>query len=197
MTADDQDWLEAVKGVRPLKKVKKKSTPKLTEMTVEDWDDLTELSQDKNTTGIAQDTSSLVSDYQQKVAPKAPFKVHSNIASKLSGSVAGFDVKLMKKLATGKIAPEAKIDLHGFYLDDAFKALMDFINKAVFDGLRCIIIVHGKGKGYGPKKDMGIIKSHVSGWLYDHPKILAYHTANIRHGGNGAMYVLLKKQNTP
>lgn len=195
MSGDDhQDWLDEIEGVKPLKG-KKKPKRKLTEMAVDDWEDLAELPQSKNTTKEAEAFSSLVSDYQQKVATSTPFKVHSNIASKLSGSVAGFDVKLMKKLSSGKIAPEAKIDLHGFYLDDAFKALMDFINKATFEGLRCIIIVHGKGKGYGPKKDMGIIKANVPGWLNGHPKVLAYHSASIQHGGNGAMYVLLKKQN--
>jgi DNA-nicking Smr family endonuclease len=194
MSKDDADWEQAIEGVKPLKK-REKPRINTKDYTVEDWDDLAEKSRDEITSNESHNTSKLVSEYPQKVVEKQPFKIHSNIASKLSGSVLSVDSRTLKKLAQGKVSPEAKIDLHGFYADDAFGALMDFLHKAAAEGLRCVLVVHGKGKGYGPKQDMGIIKSQVSAWLCGHPKVLAYHTATIRHGSNGALYVLLKRQN--
>lgn len=198
MSDDDADWAYAVEGVKPLEKkgVQKTSKPKvkLADMTVDDWDEfITDKKKQKTTQDEPEIPQPLVNEYSQNEKTKEHFKIHSSIASKLSGSVNSVDGKTLKKLAQGKIATESKIDLHGFYSDDAWGALMNFVNKSYIQGFRCILVVHGKGKGYGAKKDMGIIKSQVSGWLSSNPNVLAYHTAIPRHGGNGALYVLLRK----
>jgi DNA-nicking Smr family endonuclease len=199
MSGDDYDWADAIEGVTPLKKEEKKPKAKikLADMTVDDWDNFVSKKKKKKESSTVskkhQPEQPLVNEYSQKSYTQQPFNIHSNIASKLSGSVASVDGKTLKKLSQGKMAYESKIDLHGFYLDDAWGALTNFINKSYSQELRCVLVVHGKGKGYGAKKDMGIIKSQVSGWLSGNPHILAYHTAIIRHGGNGALYVLLKR----
>ncbi len=201
MSNDDADWLEEIKTIKPIKKQNKAKikTKKLLDTEVDDFEDFVYSAGSKTSQNSKkQDYQSeqvLVNEYSQQVQNQQPFRIHSNIASKISASRASLDSKTMKKLSQGKIPFEAKIDLHGFYLDDAWGALMDFINKSAINNLRCVLVVHGKGKGYGPKKDMGIIKSQVNGWLLGQHNILAYHTAIPRHGGNGALYVLLKRQN--
>ncbi|MEC8467516.1 MAG: Smr/MutS family protein, partial [Pseudomonadota bacterium] len=50
-----------------------------------------------------------------------------------------------------------------------------------------------KGKGYGDCGNMGIIKANICQWLQNSPYVLAYHTAQGKHGGSGAVYVLMRK----
>ena len=75
-------------------------------------------------------------------------------------------------------------------------AVMDYLHDAHASGHRCVLIVSGKGKGYGDDGDMGIIKSQMATWLSHHPKVLAFHSAIPRDGGSGAIYVYLKRDRT-
>jgi len=56
--------------------------------------------------------------------------------------------------------------------------------------IRCLLILHGKGERSTPR---ALLKSHVSAWLPQLPSVMAMHSAERRHGGSGALYVLLRK----
>lgn len=104
----------------------------------------------------------------------------------------GIQQKLMAKLKKGQIPFEAKIDLHGATVSQAGKELQKALDECYQHGLRCILVVHGRGKGSFDNKPA--IKTHVNQWLRDTPKVLAFHSAQPHHGGTGAVYVLLKRQ---
>lgn len=121
-------------------------------------------------------------------------RVHQNSSEVISGSANGIDQRTLKKLSTGQIAFKDRLDLHGFYETQAWAAVQDFLHESYANENRCVLIIHGKGKGYGEKSDMGIIKSQMANWLTNHPRVLAFHTAHKKDGGRGAIYVYLKRQ---
>ena len=104
----------------------------------------------------------------------------------------GVQQKLMTRLKKGQFPIETKIDLHGSTVNEAGAKLQHALEVAIASQLRCVLLVHGRGKGsFGNKP---AIKTHVNQWLRDSPDVLAFHTAQPNHGGTGALYVLLKRQ---
>lgn len=116
---------------------------------------------------------------------------------KFCAARASINEKTFKNLASGKISYEDVYDMHGLTEDDAYQSLYLSLNRAYHQGLRCVIIVHGKGKGYGPNGTMGLLKAKTPEWLDMHPAVLAYHTTLPKHGGTGAVYVLIRKEKEP
>jgi len=96
----------------------------------------------------------------------------------------------MRDLKMGKIAIESRLDLHGKNSNDAEKALDKFIQHAQVAGIRSLLIIHGKG---GKNKEAPILKTLVNNYLRYLPCVLAFHSAQPKDGGSGALYVLLKK----
>jgi len=104
----------------------------------------------------------------------------------------GIQDKLKTKLKKGLIPFEAKIDLHGATVKQAGMELLRSIEEAYSSGMRCILVVHGRGLGSFDNKPA--LKTHVNHWLRELPQVLAFHSAQPKHGGTGALYVLLKRQ---
>jgi len=86
----------------------------------------------------------------------------------------GVQEGVYKKLRLGKYELQASLDLHHCELRD----------------IRCLLILHGKGERSTPR---ALLKSYVSAWLPQLPAVMAMHSAERRHGGGGALYVLLRK----
>ncbi len=99
--------------------------------------------------------------------------------------------KRLLDLKQGKIPYTGRLDLHGLTPDTARDVLCEFIDRQYKADSRCVLIIHGKG---GRFNEAPILKNLVYHWLPQLPQILAFHSANPRDGGNGALYVLLKKQ---
>lgn len=99
--------------------------------------------------------------------------------------------RTMRKLARGKYAVQAEIDLHGMTVAEARPRLADFIDYSVKQGLTCVRIVHGKGLGSGQRGP--VLKSAVSRWLRRWDSVLAFVSARQVDGGTGAVYVLLEQ----
>lgn len=108
----------------------------------------------------------------------------------LSFSRSGLQHNVLKKLRQGKNPIEYDLDLHGLTVVEARRALVEFLGECEAAGIRHAIIVHGKGYR---SKDKPIIKPMVNRWLRETDRVLAFHSAQPRDGGNGAVYVLLKK----
>jgi DNA-nicking Smr family endonuclease len=94
--------------------------------------------------------------------------------------------KTMKQLQQGKLAIEASCDLHGMNTNEAELMLENFIARCLQQRLRCVRIVHGKSGKYA------IIKSWCAEMLRLHEMVLAVSSCTSKHGGTGAVYVLLK-----
>jgi DNA-nicking Smr family endonuclease len=110
----------------------------------------------------------------------------------LSFSRNGVQQKLMTKLKKGQFAIESKIDLHGLTVNEAGARLQHALEAALANHYRCVLVVHGRGKGSLGNKPA--IKTHVNQWLRESSNVLAFHSAQAHHGGTGALYVLLKRQ---
>ena len=98
----------------------------------------------------------------------------------------------LKKLATGKTKIDARLDLHGMWLNEAHRSVVNFILNARDHGKRRLLIITGKGGVDGG----GRIRSELPMWLGD-PQIAglisAFNQSSPRHGGAGAFYIVLRK----
>ncbi len=101
----------------------------------------------------------------------------------------GVSTKQLDMLKKGQFRIEAKLDLHGCTPDDAQDALCAFIHRQQHLHRRHVLIIHGKGGRFG---ESPVIKNLVNRWLTQLPQVLAFHSALVKHGGSGALYVLLK-----
>lgn len=108
----------------------------------------------------------------------------------LSFSRSGLQHKVLKKLRQGKQPVEHVLDLHGLTVEQARTELLDFLSECKASGLRHVIIVHGKGYR---SKNKAVIKPMLNRWLREVHNVLAFHSAQPKDGGNGAVYVLFKK----
>lgn len=102
----------------------------------------------------------------------------------------GVQEGVYKKLRLGKYELQGCLDLHQKTLNEARTALVQFIRDCEQRDIRCLLILHGKGERSTPRAQL---KSHVSAWLPQLPEVMAIHSAERRHGGSGALYVLLRK----
>jgi DNA-nicking Smr family endonuclease len=104
---------------------------------------------------------------------------------------AGIDRANAERLKRGKHPVEARLDLHGMTQDEAHRALAGFIRGALADGMRCVLVITGRGKIGG-----GVLRAAVPRWLDEpelRPHLLAIATAQPRDGGAGALYVMLRR----
>ncbi|WP_313130393.1 Smr/MutS family protein [Stutzerimonas nitrititolerans] len=97
----------------------------------------------------------------------------------------------MRKLKAGQISFEGSLDLHGLSVEKARELLWDFLAEAGKFEIRCVRVTHGKAARVDGKRPM--IKSHVNTWLRQHPQVLGFTSCLPRHGGTGALYVMLKR----
>ncbi|WP_284165277.1 Smr/MutS family protein [Frigidibacter sp. SD6-1] len=110
------------------------------------------------------------------------------------------DHKTFGRMARGKLAPEARLDLHGMTLSEAHAELVHFVLTSQAAGLRLLLVITGKGKAkdsHGPVPDrIGALRHQVPHWLMLPPigsHVLQVAPASLRHGGQGAYYVYLKR----
>lgn len=104
---------------------------------------------------------------------------------------------LIRKLRKGHFSVQAELDLHGMTQAEAILALDAFLDQSLKRSLRCVRIIHGKGKNSA--NQIGILKHSVPRWLSTNRnarRILAFTSASVRDGGIGATYVLLRRQPT-
>ena len=114
---------------------------------------------------------------------------------------AQIDKRTAMRLKRGQMAIEARIDLHGLYQHEAQNALLAFIKQAFDRNLRCVLVITGKGKlildGQQREGQPGVIKRNFKSWLAAEPycsMILKIEKAQIKDGGEGAYYILLRKR---
>lgn len=150
--------------------------------------------------------------------PAAPTRPHPAIARTLvrppasapatkPPPLADFDKRKAKKIAAGREAIDARIDLHGMRQSEAHIALRSFILSCYSNGLRILLVITGKG---GPARDedapgssfmdtreRGVLKKNVPMWLAEpdlRAIVISYRNAAPTHGGAGALYLHLRSQ---
>ena len=116
---------------------------------------------------------------------------------------AAIDRRTEQKLKRGRIEIDATLDLHGLKQQSAHFKLMHFIARAYEGGDKAVLIITGKGTPRGdgdglmPGERRGILRSQVPLWLEEAPLrdyVCGVKPAGPRHGGAGALYVLIKRK---
>ncbi len=110
------------------------------------------------------------------------------------GAAPGLDRRSAERLRRGKLPIEATLDLHGFTQDQARRELDAFLARAQAGERRCVLVITGKGT---TKTQGGVLRTQVPRWLNLRPnreRILAFARAQDRHGGLGALYILLRRK---
>ena len=142
----------------------------------------------------------------QKVRPPSKITQVKTAVKKTQAIPApsGLDGRTGDRLRRGAIAPDAKLDLHGLTESAAHRALASFLQAAHKRGDKLVLIVTGKGANAseGPfdlelaGRSRGVLKTMVPRWLRE-PQFAKWiadlRGAHRRHGGDGALYVYLRK----
>ena len=126
--------------------------------------------------------------------------------AKNSPPLAPLDKRQKQRVARGRQAIDARIDLHGMTQSQAHNALMHFVRQAQATGARLVLVVTGKGSGkgsgresetsYDAGRERGVLRRQVPLWLAlpeFRPFIVGFDEAHVAHGGQGALYVRLRR----
>lgn len=133
-------------------------------------------------------------------APKPAAKAPPKPAPVAPGSA--LDRQVARKLDTGKLAVEARLDLHGLKQEEAHVALRRFLKSAQAKGKRHVLVITGKGAGKEPARSFyeedvrGVLRQAVPHWLGLPdlaPLVVSFSAAPRRLGGDGALYVRLRR----
>ncbi len=110
-----------------------------------------------------------------------------------------------KELKRGKVKIDRRIDLHGHGLVEAYEKFISEVKKNYNNNKRCLLIITGKGvhkkidseQDTSPKLFYGKIKNSIINWINEDDLkkyILTYQDAGFEHGGDGALFVYLRKK---
>jgi DNA-nicking Smr family endonuclease len=121
----------------------------------------------------------------------------------------GLDRRVSQRLARGQAEVEATLDLHGHNQREAHDALLSFLTRARARGLRCVLVITGKGASpyarhtlhgadfYEVPERQGVLRSAVPRWLEEasfRTHLSGFQPAHPKHGGGGAFYIWLRKK---
>jgi DNA-nicking Smr family endonuclease len=126
-------------------------------------------------------------DLHKNYVPRAPHN-HRVLTDLTSGSSANIDANTLKRLRSGELEIASKLDLHGHTLARAHAALNRFVHHHYRAGNRCVLVITGRS---------GQLHAEVPRWLNEpevRPFIVAFSPAQQKHGGAGALYLLLRRQ---
>ena len=104
-----------------------------------------------------------------------------------------------RKLRSGQITPDYTLDLHDHSLDRAYDRIMSGLDQARMMGARVVLVVAGRERPVDPADrgtKRGAIRAKLLDWLAvsrHADSIAAVRRAHIRHGGEGALYLVLKR----
>jgi len=100
------------------------------------------------------------------------------------------------RLSRGKNEIDARLDLHGMTQTRAHRALLGFLQRAHHEGLTFVLIITGKGRVGGAEAERGVLRRQVPQWL-SLPEfrslVVGFEEAHIGHGGEGALYVRIRR----
>jgi DNA-nicking Smr family endonuclease len=103
------------------------------------------------------------------------------------------DGMTLERLRGGRARVDGRIDLHGMDQRQAHAALLGFVDSSARAGRRTLLVITGKG---AISQGGGVLRRNVPHWLMASPfsrRILTIAPAHTRHGGDGALYVMLRK----
>jgi DNA-nicking Smr family endonuclease len=133
---------------------------------------------------------------QARAAAPKPAPAHKPTLAELAHDrLTDLDKRTGQRLMRGKLPLEGRLDLHGMTQEQAHARLARFIETSAEAGKRCVLVI--TGKGVKPTGETGILRAAVPRWLNAsdlRPLVLAIRYAQAKDGGEGALYVLLKRR---
>lgn len=102
--------------------------------------------------------------------------------------------RMRARVARGKEAIDARLDLHGLTQSEAHAALLHFLRSASARGARLVLVITGKGQR--SDGETGVLRRQVPHWLRlpeARVFVIGFEDAHIAHGGEGALYVRLRR----
>jgi DNA-nicking Smr family endonuclease len=153
-------------------------------------------------------TASFAASRRSSIAPSAT--VHHKVVADpparkaIAPPIADFERRKVRRIASGRIEIDSRLDLHGMTQDEAHGALRAFLAAAQSRGDRTVLVITGKGGSSGGQgrepyahqgHGRGVLKRQVPMWLAEpdlRRRVVSFTTAAIRHGGEGALYVQLR-----
>jgi len=126
---------------------------------------------------------------------------HKNLKQNLKPSQ--LDRKRIRQIRSGRMALQARLDLHGMRQDQAYNSLRNFLQRCQSDGLKTVLVITGKGRtdsdlerDFIDDRDRGVLRRVVPEWLAQ-PEfselILGHSVAGESHGGSGALYIKIRR----
>lgn len=114
---------------------------------------------------------------------------------------ATLDRRTTKKIARGMTAIDGRIDLHGMTQRSAHARLLAFLDQARRGGSRVVLVITGKGvrtpDPAGAPRETGVLRRAVPLWLEEpafRALVAGFSPAHRSHGGEGALYVRLRRR---
>ena len=111
----------------------------------------------------------------------------------IQGFIRGINSKTLRKLKAGHLSIEAHLDLHGLNAQQAKIRLLKFMREHYINNSKCVLLI--PGRGINSPMGAPVLRSEIQGWLTREPLkriVLAFCSAQPKHGGTGALYVLLR-----
>jgi DNA-nicking Smr family endonuclease len=112
----------------------------------------------------------------------------------------GLDKHASRRLKQGRLSIDGRLDLHGMTQQEAHRALAGFVRNSAESGHKCVLVITGKGARVvsegESERTVGILRSMVPRWLQEPDLaglVIGYRAAFPRDGGEGALYVMLRR----
>ncbi len=166
--ADLELWKRATRDVRPIEPVRIEPSP-------------------RQTTGPSPE---IRTDRLRSVYPSAPAHHHEPHGS--HASIQHIDRHTLRRLRRGQIAVTARLDLHGMTQEESYSRLKHFLHQSRRHGHKYVLVITGLGLARG-----GVLRTMVPRWLDSsemRDDVLGHTAARQRDGGEGARYVVLRRQ---
>lgn len=184
-------WKRVIATVTPLKAAKAKVAPVQTPLPAREGQ------------GVgASDKAASSSPAARKPLEAKASRTHPQPLPKREGLDRTLDGSWDRRLSRGLVAPESSIDLHGHSLAAAYDRLDHGLDHAIRRGDRVLLLITGKPPRPESERPhaRGAIRAAVGDWLASSrhaDRIAAVRTAHPRHGGSGALYIILRRPRAP
>jgi DNA-nicking Smr family endonuclease len=130
-----------------------------------------------------------------KSPPAAPLLPAKKSPPPLAPQLTKLGRRMKQRVARGKDEIDGRLDLHGLTQSEAHGALLRFLRTASSRGARLVLVITGKG-ARAVEGERGVLKRQVPHWLglpEFRALVIGFEDAHIAHGGEGALYVRVRR----
>ncbi|MDB5532724.1 MAG: mismatch repair protein MutS [Hyphomicrobiales bacterium] len=115
--------------------------------------------------------------------------------------LAPLERRMRQRITRGNLPIDATLDLHGMHQAVAHAELISFLHRAQAAGARVVLVVTGKGltkqvSDADQWREPGVLRRNTPHWLRSpqlRSVVVGFEEASVRHGGAGALYVRLRR----